>query len=108
MKSAPGSFPWILNASYNRQGASINHHIYDYTTSFVDFMESLHPYLLTRFIFTIALRKAFQRLFRAISQMHLLATKVNDFVFIDVTICTGLRNTCKLLEKDLMERLSWV
>ena len=50
----------------------------------------------------IDLRKAFKQLFRAISQMHLLATKVNDFVLIDATTSTGLRNTCKLFEEDFM------
>ena len=50
----------------------------------------------------IDLRKAFKQLFRAISQMHLLATKVNDFVFIDATMSMGLRNTCKLFEEDFM------
>ena len=28
-KSRPGSFRWILNASYNQQGPSINDQIYD-------------------------------------------------------------------------------
>ena len=51
----------------------------------------------------IDLRKAFKQLFRAISQMNLIATKVNDFVFIDATMSMGLRNTCKLFEKDFMK-----
>ena len=50
----------------------------------------------------IDLRKTFKQLFRAISQMHLQATKVNDFVFIDATMSMGLRNTCKLFEEDFM------
>ena len=101
-KSSPGSFRWVLNASYNRQGPSINDQIYDYTTSFVGFKESLYPCLRTSFMSRIDLRKAFKQLFRAISQMHLLATKVNDFVFIDATMSMGLRNTCKLFEEDFM------
>ena len=51
----------------------------------------------------IDLRKAFKQLFRAISQMNLIATKVNDFVFIDATMSMGLRNTCKLFEEDFMK-----
>ena len=51
----------------------------------------------------IDLRKAFKQLFRAISQMNLIATKVNNFVFIDATMSQGLRNTCKLFEEDFMK-----
>ena len=101
-KSSPGSFRWILNASYNRQGPSINDQIYDYTTTLIGFKESLYPCLRTRFMSRIDLRKAFKQFFRAISQMHLLATKINDFVFIDATMSMGLRNTCKLCEEDFM------
>ena len=101
-KSSPGSFRWVLNASYNRQGPSINDQIYDYATSFVGFKESLYPCLRTSFMSRIDLRKAFKQLFRAISQMHLLETKVNEFVFIDATMSMGLRNTCKLFEEDFM------
>lgn len=50
----------------------------------------------------IDLRKTFKQLFRAISQMNLIATKVNDFVFIDATMSMGLRNTCELFEEDFM------
>ena len=42
-------------------------------------------------------------LFRTVSQLHLLATKVDDNVFIDATMSMGLRNTCKLFEEDFMK-----
>ena len=35
--------------------------------------------------------------------MHLLATTINDYVFIDATMSMGLRNTCKLFEEDFMK-----
>ena len=50
----------------------------------------------------IDLRRAFKQLFRAVSQLNLLATVVGDFVFIDATMSMGLRNTCKLFEEDFM------
>ena len=48
------------------------------------------------------LRRAFKQLFRRISELHLLATVVDEFVFIDATMSMGLRNTCKLFEEDFM------
>ena len=51
----------------------------------------------------IDLRRAFKQLFRALSQMNLLATTVGDFVFIDATMSMGLRNTCKLFEENFMK-----
>ena len=51
----------------------------------------------------IDLRRAFKQLFRDISQLHLLATTVDDMVFIDATMSMGLRNTCKLFEEDFMK-----
>ena len=50
----------------------------------------------------IGLRRAFKQLFRQISQMHLLATVVGEYVFIDATMSMGLRNTCKLFEEEFM------
>ena len=50
----------------------------------------------------IDLRRAFKQLFRTLSQLHLLATKIGDKVFIDATMSMGLRNTCKLFEEDFM------
>ena len=35
--------------------------------------------------------------------MHLLATTISDYVFIDATMSMGLRNTCKLFEEDFMK-----
>ena len=35
--------------------------------------------------------------------MNLIATKVDDFVFIEATMSMGLRNTCKLFEEDFMK-----
>ena len=75
----------------------------DYTTTLIGVKESLYPFLRTQFMSRIDLRKAFKQLFRAISQMNLIATKVNDFVFIDATMSMGLRNTCKLFEEDFMK-----
>ena len=51
----------------------------------------------------IDLRRAFKQLFRSISQLNLLATKIGDQVFIDATMSMGLRNTCKLFEEDFMK-----
>ena len=51
----------------------------------------------------IDLKRAFKQLFRAISQMNLLATKIDEYVFIDATMSMGLRNTCKLFEEDFMK-----
>ena len=102
-KSKLGSFRWILNASHNVGGPSINEKIHDYTTRLVGVRESLYPCLRTRFMSRIDLRKAFKQLFRSISQLHLLATMVDDNVFIDATMSMGLRNTCKLFEEDFMK-----
>ena len=51
----------------------------------------------------IDLTRAFKQLSRTIAQMYLLATVVDDFVFIDATMSMGLRNTCKLFEEDFMK-----
>ena len=51
----------------------------------------------------IDLRRAFKQLFRDISQLHLLATTVDNKVFIEATMSMGLRNTCKLFEEDFMK-----
>ena len=102
-KSTPGSYRWILNASYNRGGPSINDRISDYTTKLISVRESLKPCLRTRFMSRIDLRRAFKQLFRKISQLNLLATKIGDQVFIDATMSMGLRNTCKLFEEDFMK-----
>ena len=51
----------------------------------------------------IDLRRAFKQLFRVVSQMHRLATVVDELVFIDATMSMGLRNTCKLFEEDFMK-----
>ena len=54
-------------------------------------------------MFRIDLRKAFKQLFRTVSQLYLLGTAVDEFVFIDVTMSMGLKNTCKLFEEDFMK-----
>ena len=102
-KSSPGSYRWVLNASYNRQGASINDRISDFSTKLIGVKESLYPCLRTQFMARIDLKCAFKQLFRSISQINLLATKVDDYVFIDATMSMGLRNTCKLFEEDFMK-----
>ena len=51
----------------------------------------------------IDLTRAFKQLSRTISQLYLLATVVDEFVFIDATMSMGLRNTCKLFEEDFMK-----
>ena len=51
----------------------------------------------------IDLKKAFKQLFRTISQMYLLGTVVDHFVFIDATMSMGLKNTFKLFEEDFMK-----
>ena len=102
-KSTPGSYRWVLNASYNRDGPSINDRIFDYTTRLVDVKTSLLPGLRTQFMSRIDLTRAFKQLSRTISQLYLLATVVDEFVFIDATMSMGLRNTCKLFEEDFMK-----
>ena len=56
----------------------------------------------TRFMSIIDLRRAFKQLFRVISLLNLLATKIGDNVFIDATMSMGLKNTCKLFKEDFM------
>ena len=102
-KSKAGSYRWVLNASYNRSGPSINDRIINFSTKLVDVKTSLYPGLRTRFMSRIDLTRAFKQLFRATSQMYLLATTVGDQVFIDATMSMGLRNTCKLFEEDFMK-----
>ena len=51
----------------------------------------------------IDLRRAFKQLFRTISQLYLLGTIVDEFVFINATMSMGLKNTCKLFEEDFMK-----
>ena len=102
-KSKPGAFRWVLNASYNRDGPSINDRICDYTTSLISVKDSLYPCLRSQYMSRIDLRRAFKQLFRRISQLNLLATKVDEFVFIEATMSMGLRNTCKLFEEDFMK-----
>ena len=102
-KTKPGSYRWVLNASYNRGGPSVNDLISDFSTSLIDVKSSLHPCLRTRFMSRIDLKRAFKQLHRTISQMYLLATVVGEFVFIDATMSMGLRNTCKLFEEEFMK-----
>ena len=77
--------------------------IYDYTTRLIGVKESLHPCVRTRFTSRFDLRRAYEQLFRSISQLYLLAAVVDDNVFIDATMPMGLRNTCKLFEEDFMK-----
>ena len=102
-KSKVGSYRWILNASHNRGGPSINDKILNYSTSLISLKDSLYPCMRTQFMSRIDLRRAFKQLFRSISQLNLLATVVDDKVFIDATMSMGLRNTCKLFEEDFMK-----
>ena len=102
-KKTLGSYRWVLNASHNRGGPSINDKILDYSTTLTGVKQSLYPCLRTKFMARIDLRRAFKQLFRDISQIHLLATTVDNMVFIDATMSMGLRNTCKLFEEDFMK-----
>ena len=102
-KSKQGSYRWVLNASHNQGGPSINDCISDYNTKLISSRESLRPCTRTQFMSRIDLRRAFKQLFRQISQMHLLATVVGEYVFIDATMSMGLRNTCKLFEEEFMK-----
>ena len=92
-----------MNASFNRDGPCVNDLISDYTTSLIDFKTSLYPGVRTQFMSRIDLKQAFKQLFRNISQMYLLATVVDEFVFIDATMSMGLRNTAKLFEEEFMK-----
>ena len=102
-KTKPWTYQWVLNASYNRGRESINEKILDFNTELISVRDSLYPCLRTRFMIRIDLRRAFKQLFRAISQLSFLATKIGDLVFIDATMSMGLRNTCKLFEEDFMK-----
>ena len=102
-KSKPGSYRWVLNASWDKGGPSINDRISDYNTTLVGVKTSLLPCLRTQFMSRIDLRRAFKQLSRSISQMYLLATVVDDLVFIDATMSMGLRNTCKIFEEEFMK-----
>ena len=81
----------------------MNDMISDFTTKLVGVKQSLYPCVRTEFMSRIDLKRAFKQLFRSISQLHLLATVVDDKVFIDATMSMGLRNTCKLFEEDFMK-----
>ena len=81
----------------------MNDKILDFSTKLTSVKDSLYPFVRTKFISRIDLRRAFKQLFRTISQMHLLATTVDDLVFIDATMSMSLRNTCKLFEEDFMK-----
>ena len=74
LKSTPGAYRWVLNASYNHQGPSINERITDYATNLISIRDSLIPCLRTRFMSRIDLKRAFKQLFRVVSQLNLLAT----------------------------------
>ena len=102
-KSKQGTYRWVLNASYNREGPSMNDCILDYSTKLISVRDSLKPCMRTQFMSRIDLKRAFKQLFRQMSQMHLLATVVGEYVFIDATMSMGLRNTCKLFEEDFMK-----
>ena len=82
-KSKQGSYRWVLNASYNKQGPSVNDRIFDYSTKLISVKDSIYPMLRTRFMSRIDLTRAFKQLFRSISQLYLLATVVDNMVFID-------------------------
>ena len=81
----------------------MNDRIFDYSTKLISVKDSLYPMLRTRFMSRIDLTRAFKQLFRSISQLYLLATVVDNMVFIDATMSMGLRNTCKLFEEDFMK-----
>ena len=81
----------------------MNERIFNYTTSLVSVRDTLKPCLRSEFMSRIDLRRAFKQLFRQISQLHLLATVVGEFVFIDATMSMGLRNTCKLFEEEFVK-----
>ena len=51
------------------------------------------------------LRLAFKELVRDVSQMHLLAAEVDEFIFIDATMSVGSRNTFKLFEEQFMKAI---
>ena len=53
-------------------------HITDYSTALVGVKDSLIPCVRTQFMSRIDLRRAFKQLFRRISQLHLLATVVDE------------------------------
>ena len=101
-KTKPGSYRWVLNASWNAGGPSLNEKILNFNTELTSLKKTLRPCVRTRFMSRLDLRRAFKQLFRTISQLHLLATVVDEFVFIDATMSMGLRNTCKLFEEDFM------
>ena len=88
-KSKPGSYRWVLNASHSGEGPSVNDRITDFSTTLVGVQESLVPCLRTQFMSRLDLRRAFKQLFRRISELHLLATVVDKFVFIDATMSMG-------------------
>ena len=40
-KSRPGTYSWVMNASYNKCGPSVNDRIFDYSTKLIGVKESL-------------------------------------------------------------------
>ena len=93
----------MLNASHNHGGLSMNDMIFDYTSKLVGVKESLYQCLRKSFMSRIDLRRVLKQLFRSISQLYLLATVVDNRVFIDATMSMGLRNTRNLFEEDFMK-----
>ena len=65
-KSKPGTYRWVLNASYNRLGPSINDRSFDYSTSLVGLKNSLFPCLRSQFMCRIDLR-----CIQAVIQIHI-------------------------------------
>ena len=68
-KKKLGSFRWVLNASHNKGGPSVNDMIYDFSTKLIGVKASLYPYLRTSFMSGIDLKWAFKQLFHSISQL---------------------------------------
>ena len=81
----------FLTPRNNHEGPSINDRILNFTTRLAGVKKSLYPCLRTIFMSRLDLKHAFKQLFRNISQMYLLATKVDEFVFIGETTSMGLR-----------------
>ena len=55
-KFKPRSYRWVLNASYDRHGPSVNKKCFDYFTKLISVKVSLYPMLRTRFMSRIDLK----------------------------------------------------
>ena len=89
----------MQNASHNNGGLLINYGIWDYSTKLISVSSYLEPCLRLQFMSRIDLQRALEQFLWQISQMYLLVTVGDEFVFVEGTMSMGLRNTSQLFKE---------